>query len=82
MKISQRVHASTSGTRPAQSRRGPWSKRGTAAVLLLCSMAFVAAGVPILLFGGVWMVPGLILTVTGAAGMGYAFLFFVEASDE
>jgi hypothetical protein len=60
----------------------PWSMRITGLVLLLCSITSIAAGVPILLIGGIWILPGAILGMIGVLGMSYAFLLIVEAGDE
>ncbi len=56
--------------------------RITELVLLLCSIPLIVAGVPILLIGGIWILPGTILGMIGASGMSYAFLIIVEAGDE
>lgn len=68
--------------RKTLQNHSPWSMRITGLVLLLCSITLIAVGVPILLIGGIWILPGAILGMIGALGMGYAFLFIVEAGDE
>jgi uncharacterized membrane protein len=60
----------------------PWSMRVTGLVLLLCSVILIAAGVPILFIGGIWILPGAIPGMIGVLGMSYAFLLIVEAGDE
>jgi hypothetical protein len=56
--------------------------RITGLVLLLCSVTLIAAGVPILLIGGIWILPGAILGMFGSVVMGYGFLLITEAGDQ
>ena len=67
--------------KPLQSH-SPWSMRITGLVLLLCSVTLIAAGVPILLIGGIWILPGAILGMFGSVVMGYGFLLITEAGDQ
>jgi len=78
----RRIVRKLTGDRRVSPKSGPWFKRAIGLILLLCSITLIAVGVPILLIGGIWLLPGAILGLIGALGMSYAFLFVVEAGDE